>query len=211
MISPFQNISLKNREKLLYTLESSRLTFPKNQSILSNINRGNIIGIVVKGMMQIIKNDYDGTRTIIEELEEDDVFGTDITPLSNEYEIVTKEESVVYIIDYDEIKALELENKKYYSQFIKNLLEIVLLKIEEKNNRIEILTKKTIRNKLLEYFNIETRKTKTRVLNLPFSFTNLADYLAIDRSAMSRELKYLKEEGFIEIKKHKITLLYDKY
>lgn len=211
MINPFQNISPKNREKLLYTLESSRLTFPKNELILSNINQGNIIGIVIKGMMQIIKNDYNGTRTIIEELEENDIFGTIISPLSNEYDILTKEESTVYIIDYDEIKNLDLENKSYYNQFLKNLLEIIILKIEERNNRIEILTKKTIRNKLLEYFNIESKKNGLRVINLSFNFTDLADYLAIDRSAMSRELKYLKEEGFIEIKNHKITLLYDKY
>ena len=211
MINPFQNISPKNREKLLYTLESSRLTFPKNELILSNINHGNIIGIVIKGMMQIIKTDYNGTRTIIEELEENDIFGTIISPLSNEYDILTKEESTVYIIDYDEIKNLDLENKSYYNQFLKNLLEIIILKIEERNNRIEILTKKTIRNKLLEYFNIESKKNGLRVINLPFNFTDLADYLAIDRSAMSRELKYLKEEGFIEIKNHKITLLYDKY
>ena len=211
MINPFQNISPKNREKLLYTLESSRLTFPKNELILSNINQGNIIGIVIKGMMQIIKTDYNGTRTIIEELEENDIFGTIISPLSNEYDILTKEESTVYIIDYDEIKKLDLENKSYYNQFLKNLLEIIILKIEERNNRIEILTKKTIRNKLLEYFNIESKKNGLRVINLPFNFTDLADYLAIDRSAMSRELKYLKEEGFIEIKNHKITLLYDKY
>lgn len=211
MINPFQNISPKNREKLLYTLESSRLTFPKNELILSNINQGNIIGIVIKGMMQIIKTDYNGTRTIIEELEENDIFGTIISPLSNEYDILTKEESTVYIIDYDEIKNLDLENKSYYNQFLKNLLEIIILKIEERNNRIEILTKKTIRNKLLEYFNIESKKNGLRVINLSFNFTDLADYLAIDRSAMSRELKYLKEEGFIEIKNHKITLLYDKY
>ncbi len=211
MINPFQNISPKNREKLLYTLESSRLTFPKNELILSNINQGNIIGIVIKGMMQIIKTDYNGTRTIIEELEENDIFGTIISPLSNEYDILTKEESTVYIIDYDEIKKLDLDNKSYYNQFIKNLLEIIILKIEERNNRIEIFTKKTIRNKLLEYFNIESKKNGLRVINLPFNFTDLADYLAIDRSAMSRELKYLKEEGFIEIKNHKITLLYDKY
>lgn len=211
MLNPFQNISPKNREKLLYTLESSRLTFPKNELILSNINQGNIIGIVIKGMLQIIKTDYNGTRTIIEELEENDIFGTIISPLSNEYDILTKEESTVYIIDYDEIKNLDLDNKNYYNQFIKNLLEIIILKIEERNNRIEILTKKTIRNKLLEYFNIESKKNGLRVINLPFNFTDLADYLAIDRSAMSRELKYLKEEGFIEIKNHKITLLYDKY
>ena len=80
----------------------------------------------------------------------------------------------------------------------------------EKNERISMLTKKTIRNKLLEYFNIMSKKYNSKYIYLPFNFTNLADFLAIDRCAMSRELKYLKDEGFIEIKDKKITLLYEK-
>ena len=80
--------------------------------------------------------------------------------------------------------------------------------IEEKNQRIEILTKKSIRNKILEYFKFLEKKNGYKSFILPISFTELADYLAIDRSAMSRELKNLKEEGFIKIKNKKVTLLY---
>ena len=78
----------------------------------------------------------------------------------------------------------------------------------EKSERIKMLTNKTIRNKLLEYFNINSRKSGSRYIYLPFNFSDLASYLAIDRSAMSREIGYLKEEGFIEIKGKRITLLY---
>ena len=81
-------------------------------------------------------------------------------------------------------------------------------KINEKNNRIEILTKKTIRNKLLEYFKMMTKRSGSKHIYLTLSFTELAEYLAVDRSAMSRELKNLKDEGFIEVKNKKITLLY---
>ena len=88
------------------------------------------------------------------------------------------------------------------------MLEIIISTINDKNNRIEILTKKTIRNKLLEYFKIISSKNKSKNIYLPFTFTDLADYLAIDRSAMTRELKNLKDEGFIEIKNKRITLLY---
>ena len=101
-------------------------------------------------------------------------------------------------------------NTESYNQFIKNMLQIISSKIQEKNERIEILTKKTIRNRLLEYFNITRSNYGSKIIYLPFTFTDLADYLAIDRCAMSRELKYLKEEGLIEIKGRRITLLYDK-
>ena len=204
----FNKISVKEQSKLLKLLETSVLIYKKDTAILSSIEE-NIIGIILEGKAQIIRTDYNGNRTIMEELEEESVFGTALSSLSSdECEIITKEDTKVLIIDYDHILESENNNYAYYNQFIKNLLEITTNIIDEKNERIEILTKKTIRDKLLEYFNIYRKKHGTRNIYLPFSFTDLSDYLAVDRSAMSRELKYLKEEGFIETKGRKITLLY---
>lgn len=204
----FNKISVKEQSKLLKLLETSVLIYKKDTAILSSIEE-NIIGIILEGKAQIIRTDYNGNRTIMEELEEESVFGTALSSLSSdECEIITKEDTKVLIIDYDNILESENNNYAYYNQFIKNLLEITTNIIDEKNERIEILTKKTIRDKLLEYFNIYRKKHGARNIYLPFSFTDLADYLAVDRSAMSRELKYLKEEGFIETKGRKITLLY---
>ncbi len=205
----FFNINAKNQEKLLYTLEAHTFTFPKNTRVLTAIKEDNIIGYVVYGYMQITRTDYNGNMTIIEELKEDEVFGTSLSSLNNlEYEIVTKEESKIVILDYNRILAEENNKLPYFYQFFKNLLEITSNKILEKNERIEILSKKTIRDKLLEYFRILSEKLGTKNLHLSLSFTELADYLAIDRSAMYRELKNLKEEGFIKSEKKKITLLY---
>ncbi len=204
----FNKISVKEQKRLLKLLETSILSYPKNTAILS-VSNDNVIGVVLEGKAQIIRTDYNGNRTIIEELEEESVFGTTISSLSSdECEIITKENTKVLIIDYDLIIKKENTNYAYYNQFIKNLLNITTEIIEEKNDRIEILTKKSIRDKLLEYFNIYSKKHGSKIIYLPFSFTDLSDYLAVDRSAMSRELKNLKEEGFIETKDRKITLLY---
>ena len=75
------------------------------------------------------------------------------------------------------------------------------------NTRIELLTKKNIRDKLLTYFNILSTKNLSKTFRLPFTLTDLADYLSVDRSAMMRELSHLKQEGFIEKTGSKITLL----
>ena len=88
------------------------------------------------------------------------------------------------------------------------MLTITSDKINEKNERIEILTKKTIRDKLLEYFRIVSEKSGSRIIYLTLNYTELADYLAVDRCAMSRELKNLKEDGIIKTEQKKITLLY---
>lgn len=204
----FSKISVNEKEKLLRLLETNTLSFPKNTTILSS-TKDNVIGIILEGHAQITRTDYNGNRTIIEELNEESIFGTVISSLNNdEYEIVTKIDTKVLIIDYHSILNYENTNYKYYNQFIKNLLEITTNIIEEKNERIQILTKKTIRDKLLEYFNIYSKKHATRIIYMPFSYTDLADYIAADRSAMSRELSYLKEEGFIKTKGRRISILY---
>ena len=208
MKNPFYNIDEIDKEQLLKHLETVTFEFPKNNTILEKIKNDNFIGIIIDGLVQIIKTDYNGNRTIIEELSENSMFGSRISSLSNkEYSIITKEDTRIIIIDYDQILRCNV-NSNYYNQFIKNLLDITINSVNSKNERIEILTKKTIRNKLLEYFRIVSSKNNSRNIYLPFTFTDLADYLAIDRSAMTRELKYLKEEGFIEIKNKRITLLY---
>ena len=209
MTNLFHNISDKNQEKLLKLLEANTFTYKKDMTILSTSKNENIIGIVASGYIQIIKNDYNGNRIIIEELEENSVFGSMFSSISNnEYEVITKEESKIIIIEYERIITNAKDNLSFYNQFIQNLLQIVSNKINEKNDRIEILTEKTIRNKLLKYFQIISKKNGSKNIYLPFTFTELAEYIAVDRSAMSRELKNLKEEGFIEIKSRKITLLY---
>ena len=205
----FQDITQKSKEKLLYTLEAHIFTFSKNTRILSAIIEENIIGYIETGYIQIIRTDYNGNTTIIEELTENNTFGTMLSSLNNsEYDILTKEDSKVIIIDYNRIMNEENNKLSYYHQFIKNLLEISANKINEKNERIEILTKKTIRDKLLEYFKITSEKNSSKIIYLTLNYTSLADYLAVDRCAMSRELKNLREEGFIKTDKSKITLLY---
>ena len=207
-MNPFFNIADEDKIKLLKSLEALTYTFNKNEEILKKIKNRNYIGIILDGIIQIIKTDYNGNRTIIEELTDNDIFGSKISSLSNnEYNITTKDKTKIIIIDYEQLIKLNNTNI-YYNQFIKNVLEIIISSINDKNNRIEILTKKTIRNKLLEYFKIVSKKNKSKNIYLPFTFTDLADYLAIDRSAMTRELKNLKDEGFIEIKNKRITLLY---
>ena len=81
-------------------------------------------------------------------------------------------------------------------------------KIIKRNERIELLTARSIRNKLLAYFELEAKKNNSKTFNLNYSYTDLADYLAIDRSAMMRELKNLKEDRLIKDVNKKITLLF---
>ena len=90
---------------------------------------------------------------------------------------------------------------------MQNIFDIQNNRYKDMNERIRVLEKKSIRDKLLEYFDIEYKKSFMRTIELPFNLKDFADYLAVNRSAMFRELKNLKEEKFISIKGNRITLL----
>lgn len=206
----FENIDNRYKARLLKELEANTFLFKKNNIILSSVKQDNIICILVTGHLQIIKTDYNGNRIIIEDLKENSVFGSITSSIANsEYDILTKEDSKIIVIDFNEIINYDEYKTIYFNQFLKNLLLIMSDKIKKNNERIEILTNKTTRDKLLVYFRMNTNGGNNRTLYLPFTLTDLADYLAVNRSAMSRELKNLRDDGFIEVKGRKIKLLYD--
>ena len=169
----FDQINYKNQQKLLRMLESDIINVPKNNTILSTISNDNIIGIIKEGCIQIIKTDDNGNQIIIDELTTGEVFGSYIAFFNNkDYSIQTKEASEIIIIDYDILMNFNQNTKEYYNQFIKNLLTIIMEDMKKTTERLEILTRKTIRNRLLEYFNISLKNSGTKHIYLPFNFTD---------------------------------------
>ena len=208
MVSLFQNITLNEKGKILKLLNTTIFTYQKGVNVSYSFNDSETVGVILEGSLDIVRIDYNGNRTIIDTVYEDELFGSSITSIiNNDYEIVTKEEVRILWIDYNHILK-NSDTSLAYNQFLKNLLSILLEYNILKNERIEILTQKTIRNKLLEYFRLTVQKNKSKIIYLKSTWQDLADYLAIDRSAMSRELKNLKDEGFIIVKGRVITLCY---
>ncbi|MBR3209589.1 MAG: Crp/Fnr family transcriptional regulator [Bacilli bacterium] len=208
MVSIFSGIERKNVKKLLKELESYNMNFEKDVSILKSISKSNLLGILASGSAQIIRTDYDGNETIIEELYVGSVFGVRFSLLNNdEYDILTKEKSKIIFIDFDYIYKIDQKRSIYFQKFLINLLNITTSMVRSKNERINILTRKTTREKLLEYFENESKKAFSKVFYLPFNLTELAEYLSIDRSAMMREIRRLKDDRIIESIGNKITML----
>ena len=127
---------------------------------------------------------------------------------NEEISCITKEITQVTYIEYNSITNDEIIKTDSYIIFIKNLIKILSDQVSEKNNRIEILTKKTTRDKLLEYFKQQASERGTKSFTIPISFTELANHLSVDRSAMTREITYLKDDGIIKTNGRRITLLY---
>lgn len=209
MTKLFENISDKNILKLKKILKSSTLIYRKGVNVLSNVNLQDFIAIIDTGSVQLIYNDYNGNSTVLEELNEGEFFGSlTLNVNSEELTCITKEETKITFIEYDEITNDEIIRTDFYIIFIKNLIKILNEQLHNKNNRIELLTKRSIRDKLIEYFTQEAQKNGHNKFKLPMTYTDLANYLSIDRSAMTREIKYLKNEGFIKTNNRTITIYF---
>ncbi len=207
-IKAFDNISDEDIQKLLTCFGARKMHYKKGTTILSNLTNVTDIGIIMKGSAHIIRYNYNGSRSIVETLKEGDTFGEFSASTTEELYIISTDESDVILFGYEHLIKRCKKNCDYHNHFVDNMLQILSEKLRTNNERIEILTKKTIREKLLAYFNLLSKKQITRAITIPFTLTDLADYLSIDRSAMMRELKNLKDEGLIESKNKRMYLKY---
>ena len=210
MKDPFFEISELQKTKLLKLLATHIYNFNKNENIIQVLNNTNFIGIILEGYAKIININYMGEENLSQELFPNSVFGTNISGIDNtECQIVVVDEPTkVLIIDYDKIINMENTNHVYFNRFLLNIFDIINSRFKESNDRLYILTKKTIRDRLLAFFETEYRKDRNLNLYLPYTLKDLSDYLSVNRSAMFRELRSLKDEKFIKIKGNHITLLY---
>ena len=205
----FKNVSEEEFSKMEKCFNMKKLFFKKDQTILSNTKNAGTVGIVIEGVVELIRIDYMGTRTILAEYEQGDVFGDVFSNISGgEISIISKLDSEIIFLDYDHLINRCKKNCSYHNTVIQNMIEILSKRIYIQNERIEVLTKRSIRDKLLEYFNTLSKKTRSKTIYLPFTFTDLADYLSIDRASMMREIKNLKDDQMIRTQNKMIKILY---
>jgi len=207
---PFEGLTKLQIGKLFVLLGVHRYKYAKGEEIIPTIKNDNIIGIILDGFAQIMNIEYNGNELVQENLGKDSVFGTTISATNSEScQIIAKEDTEVLIIDYSRLMRPENLAHNYFNIFLSNLYDIMSNKFRETNERVKVLEKKQIREKLLKFFEIEHKKSHSKNIYLNFALKDLADYLAIDRSAMFRELKHLKDDKLIEVAGRKIKILYE--
>ncbi len=184
--------------------------FVKGETVTTYIEKRSQICIVVSGEVDLIRYDYNGNKTIIGHFVDNDIFGEVFYPANtnNELFAVARKNSEVLFYTYDSLSTKCKKNCDFHRKLTESLEQLFLDKIVELNLRIELLTTKSTREKILSYFRVLSKGALRRTFTLPFSYTDLADFLSVDRSAMMRELKLLIDEGFIKKHGSKITLLY---
>jgi len=184
--------------------------FAKGETVTTYIEKRSQICIIVSGEVDLIRYDFNGNKTIIGHFVDNDIFGEIFYPANtnNELFAVARKNTEVLFYNYGSLSSKCKKNCDFHKELTNSLGQLFLDKIVELNLRIELLTTKSTREKILSYFRILSKGTLRRTFTLPYTYTDLADFLSVDRSAMMRELKLLIDEGFIEKHGSKITLLY---
>ena len=183
--------------------------FSKGEIITTYIEKRNQLCILLKGEADLLRYDFNGNKNIIEHFTKNDIFGELFYTLTtnNELFVQAKSKCEVLFFIYEDMSKKCKKNCKFHDELDASLPRLILTKIVNLNTRIELLTKRSIRDKLLGYFSILSIRNFSKTFSLPFSLTDLADYLSIDRSAMMRELGNLRDDGIIKKVGNKITLI----
>ena len=175
----------------------------KGEILLTFLEKRNMIIILLEGAADLIRYDRNGYKTIIEHYSNDDLLSEMFYTISSNNDLfVEARDTCKFLVFFYE----DVINRNS-STLITALLHIFKYKLLINNNRIEVLTKRSIREKLVSYFDMMTYRKLRKSFRLPFSYSDLADYLSIDRSAMMREIKNLIEDGIILKEGRKITKL----
>lgn len=208
--SLFDNIADENLLSMLDCLDAKILSFKKGETIISEGEPAKYVGIVLFGKARIIRCDYYGNRNIIANIEPSHLFGesfacadTKIIPVS----VVASENTEVMMINCKRITQTCCNSCEFHSQIIFNLLKILAMKNILFNQKAEVTSKRTTREKLLTYLMQQAQQNNSNKFTIPFDRQELADYLEVDRSGLSAEISKLRADGIIECNRSNFKLL----
>ena len=164
------------------------------------------VGVVLTGTARLVRIDRAGAQTILEHIGAGGVFG-EVLGFTSYYGdslfVICEEECRVLYLDYAHIMQRCQKACGYHSTLVRNMFALVTDQICSLSRRVEVLSRRSIREKLLCYFSIQAAGGP---FTLPFTLSALADYISTDRSAMMRELRRLREEGLVEITGRRVRL-----
>ena len=196
----FQNIPDNELAALLQCLQARCQTFQKNQVIFWAGQTVTQVALVLSGEVQLWEEDILGNRSIHNRFLPSESFGevyacTDRSLMTSS--AVAVKPSDILLIDQHRLLGRSGCVGPYHRQLMENLLKITSQRALTLSRKVSFLSRRTLREKLLAYLSAEARLAQTCEFTIPFSRQELADYLSVDRSALSKELSNMKAQGLL--------------
>ena len=204
----FQGIAYSDFELMLNCLSGKTARYKKDDVLLLSGDTVNFVGLVLSGSVRIINEDVNGNTALLAEPGASESFGEVFACAGIDHSPVTiqaAEATEVLFINYKRIVTSCSAACPFHIRLIENMLKLVAKKNLMLNEKINILSKRTTREKLLCFF--DAQRGAAKKFTIPFNREELAHYLCVDRSAMSNELCKMRDEGLIKFEKNSFELL----
>ena len=206
----FDRIDEEPLLRMLTCLGARVETFDKKYTIITEGTPAKYIGIVLSGSVQIVRMDFYGNRSILAENGPSEVFveafacaEVPAIPVT----VIANEPCEIMLIDCSHILHTCSNNCGFHQQLIFNLMKDLATKTILFHQKVEIISKRSTRDKLLTYLMFQAEKAGKNRFEIPFDRQELADYLEVDRSGLSAEISKLRKEGILESDKNEFVLL----
>ncbi len=205
----FDKIEDNDILKILSCFDVQIHSYSRNQNIINEGDKASCIGIMLSGTAQIVRVDFYGNRSIIASVLPSQLFGEAFVCSEAEripVNVIAEEDCEVMMIDSGKIMRPCCKSCEFHNQIIFNLLKLTAKKNLLLNQKIEIISKRTTREKLITYLNIQAKKYGSS-FTIPYDRQELADFLEVERSGLSAEISKLRSEKIIECKRSFFRLL----
>jgi CRP-like cAMP-binding protein len=206
----FAGIEASDIAPMLACLAARPARFEKNRIVFSGGERAGRFGIVLEGRVQIYQEDYYGNKSILRSAGAGELFAEAFAFAESQnlpFSVAAAADCELLLIDGRRLANQCSHACVFHGRLIRNMLNIIALENIALTRKIEFTSKRTTREKLLAYLSSEARATGSGSFQIPFNRQELADYLFVDRSAMSAELGRLRDEGVLLFQKNRFELL----
>lgn len=206
----FQGMNREEIGGILDCLGAVRRNYPKGTFLRHRGEELHSVGIVLAGRVHLLEEDFWGNRTILGDASPGQLFGESYACLPGEtlsVDVWAAEDTAVLYLKMDRILRPCSNACAFHTRLMENLLAVLAKKNRMLTRKMEHLSRRTIREKVLSYLSDQSQAAGSARFQIPFDRQQLADYLSVDRSALSTELGKLRREGVLEFQKNRFRLL----
>lgn len=205
----FSGVSEENIGSMLHCLNATLRTYRKGEYVFRQGERLTDITMLVKGRLHIRQDDYWGNSNLISVVKFGEIFGeADVTPNSGALlnHVIAVEDSAILFFDARRILTTCPSSCRFHTMVVQNLFYAISDKNRQLARKLGHMSNRTTRQKLMSYLSEEAKRQNSASFEIPFNRQQLADYLSVDRSAMSNELCKMRNEGLLMFDKNRFTL-----
>ena len=210
----FCGVSEEKLSAIFYNLQGTIKCYLEGETVLSEDDIVNYIGVILHGSLFVTKLFLDGEHSLIQYLNPLNMVAADIACTNTKkspYFIYAKEKTSIFFIPFRMIDEQGRIDEEVRLCIMGNILKTIANENIRKYYKIEILSRKGIRERILIYLSIQQKIKKSDTFSIPFNREQLAEYLCVNRSALSHELSLMQKEGILETKRNKIKILKQLY